>query len=106
MLYLILTPIDQPFFISLRTQHLTIGGFLRAALVLSSPRPDVELVSFTAKLVQQVSLKSRDLQNFREVALPTEVEFLRATGDELKVNEKKAIEESWLVRLPNCNRVR
>jgi len=100
-----------PFFIALRTQHLTVGGFVRAALVLSAPRPSLKLQSFSVKVIQQVRIRSRQDPKYSESCLPTQVEFLTATAEDLSSgsgsnSHNEPIERAWVVRLPDCQQIR
>ena len=58
------------------------------------------------KLVQQVKVRSREVPSIVESALPSEVEFLTASNEDLEIKEGQSLERTWLVRIPDCNKIR
>jgi hypothetical protein len=97
---------DQPLFIALRTQHLTVGGFVRVALVLSGPKPTLSLNSFTITIVQQPRVRSRKEPKIMEISVPTYTEFFKATEADLMLLPNQPADKAWIARLPSCDEIR
>lgn len=73
-----------PIFLGLRTQHLTVGGYLRITFSLDSPSPTLQLHSLKLTLLQQTTLKSRVRRNYRELPPSERFVFFEAGPAELK----------------------
>lgn len=72
-----------PIFLGLRTQHLTVGGYLRITFSLDSPSPTLQLHSLKLALLQQTTLKSRVRRNYREIPPSERFVFFEAGPEEL-----------------------
>ncbi|GAK63877.1 uncharacterized protein PAN0_003d2086 [Moesziomyces antarcticus] len=73
-----------PVFLGVRTQHLTVGGYLRITFSLDSPSPTLQLHSLKLALLQQTTLKSRVRRNYMEFPPSERFVFFEAGPEELK----------------------
>ena len=73
-----------PVFLGVRTQHLTVGGYLRITFSLDSPSPTLQLHSLKMALLQQTTLKSRVRRNYLEYPPSERFVFFEAGPEELK----------------------
>ncbi|SPO22216.1 uncharacterized protein UTRI_02224_B [Ustilago trichophora] len=73
-----------PIFLGVRTQHLTVGGYLRITFSLDSPSPTLQLHSLKMSLLQQTTLKSRIRRNYMEYPPSERFVFFEAGPEELK----------------------
>ncbi|TKY87422.1 hypothetical protein EX895_004100 [Sporisorium graminicola] len=73
-----------PIFLGVRTQHLTVGGYLRITFSLDSPSPTLKLHSLKMTLLQQTTLKSRVRRNYTEHPPSERFTFFEAGPEELK----------------------
>ncbi|SJX62118.1 uncharacterized protein SRS1_12967 [Sporisorium reilianum f. sp. reilianum] len=73
-----------PIFLGVRTQHLTVGGYLRITFSLDSPSPTLQLHSLKMTLLQQTTLKSRVRRNYTEHPPSERFTFFEAGPEELK----------------------
>lgn len=73
-----------PIFLGVRTQHLTVGGYLRITFSLASPSPTLQLHSLKLALLQQTTLKSRVRRNYVEYPPSERFVFFEAGPEELK----------------------
>lgn len=72
-----------PIFLGVRTQHLTVGGYLRITFSLASPSPTLQLHSLKLALLQQTTLKSRVRRNYIECPPSERFNFFEAGPEEL-----------------------
>lgn len=67
----------------MRSQHLTVGGYLRITFSLASPSPNLQLRSLTLALLQQTTLKSRVRRNYSEQPPVERFPFFEADASQL-----------------------
>ncbi|SNX82828.1 uncharacterized protein MEPE_01534 [Melanopsichium pennsylvanicum] len=73
-----------PIFLGVRTQHLTVGGYLRITFSLDSPSPTLQLHSLKLSLLQQTTLKSRVRRNYVESPPSERFDFFEVGPEELQ----------------------
>lgn len=85
-----------PIFLGVRTQHLTVGGYLRITFSLASPSPTLRLYSLKLALLQQTTLKSRVRRNYLEYPPSERFVFFEAGAEELKKCLQQAHDDGGL----------
>lgn len=101
-----------PIIVHARSQHLTVGGYLRLAVSLPSLSPTVKLNRIVFSLIETTTLHSRKRQGYTERCAPDRVEFFSVEGDKLKEflrdsdGVAKAFEGAWIARLPGDDQIR
>ncbi|EPQ30858.1 uncharacterized protein PFL1_01755 [Pseudozyma flocculosa PF-1] len=108
-----------PIFFGVRTQHLTVGGYLRITFSLASASPTVRLHSLKLALLQQTTLKSRVRRNYAEQPPLERFPFFEAGDEELGAcitaptadgspdgQDATLREGNWIARLPSDSEAR
>ncbi|KAN0065384.1 hypothetical protein ACQY0O_001220 [Thecaphora frezii] len=112
-----------PIFFGVRTQHLTVGGYLRITFSLASASPTVRLHSLQLALQQQTTLKSRVRRNYCEQPPLERFVFFEADEEQLRpcisvphvdgdeggdgaTGELPLGEGNWITRLPSDSEAR
>lgn len=101
-----------PIIMHARSQHLTVGGYLRLAVSLPSLSPDMRLIRIGFSLIETTTLHSRKRLGYTEQCSPDRVEFFCVEGDELKNSLQtsdqavKTFEGAWIARLPGDDKIR
>ncbi len=122
-----------PLLVVTRSQHLTVGGYIRTALSLPSPAPDLILTHASLTLVQKITLTSRKRSDLVTACPVESFTVMVSDGEDIKREESLAsssdeeesgeddetgtgkrrgrrtnvsFEGSWVNKLPNDNLVR
>ncbi|PWN49869.1 hypothetical protein IE53DRAFT_387880 [Violaceomyces palustris] len=112
-----------PIFFGVRSQHLTVGGYLRTTFSLASPSPTLKLHALRLSLLQQTTLKSRLRPGYAESPPLEKFTFFQVGEEELKrciLTEEELLlnnsvdstrdsepgEGNWVARLPNDSAAR
>jgi len=95
-----------PLAIHVRTQHLTVGGYLRIGLSLPSPSPNCKLIRLEIAILQNTTLHSRKRVNHVEKCPTEKIQFLSVEGQELSQRCRGNVQGNWILRIPACDRVR
>lgn len=90
-----------PMLVTTRSQHLTVGGYIRTALSLPSPRPDLIITQSSLTLAQKVTLHSRRRRGHKQ-ACPVEMFPVLLSDGEDVVREETPISPSDEAYDPNA----
>jgi len=101
------TFIDQlgPLAIHVRTQHLTVGGYLRIGLSLPSPSPTCKLIRMEVAILQSTTLHSRKRRGHIENCPIEKIKFHTAEGNDL-LEILQGTRQNQVMRIPSCDRIR
>lgn len=98
-----------PIILHARTQHLTVGGYLRLGLSLPAPALGCKIEKVLITLVQSTKLTSRSNSGHFTVCKPERIPFLSVEGEELQkclrssVDQQsgRALSGNWVARIPH-----
>ncbi|UZJ52045.1 hypothetical protein CBS101457_001365 [Exobasidium rhododendri] len=92
--------------VHMRTQHLTVGGYLRVGLSLPSLNAQCKVLRFEIFIRQTTTLHSRKRPGVVQECPPERRNLLTVEGEELMEMLQATNQGNWIVRIPFCDQLR